>query len=125
MAVESAMANQQALKSAIGDGSASAQISVLSVVQLQTRGVLNRKLLEDVKNHMLIGGLPGAILIVYPQIASNAYKATRVVVAESAPGDDGDEDMSSDSDDSKSATGDAAGEGMGEGGGGRPGRYHE
>ena len=60
---------------------------------------------------MLIGGLPGAVLVVYPQIASSAYKATRVVVAESAPGgggggDDGDGDDGTSSDsDSKSATG--------------------
>ena len=62
---------------------------------------------------MLTGALPGAVLIVYPRIASTTYAATRVVVAGSAPGDsdgdDGDEDLRSDSD-SKSAAGDAAGD---------------
>ena len=62
---------------------------------------------------MLTGVLSGAVLIVYPRIASNTYAATRVVVAGSAPGDsdgdDGDEDLRSDSD-SKSAAGDAAGD---------------
>ena len=35
---------------------------------------------------MLTGALPGAVLIVYPRIASNTSAATRVVVAESATG---------------------------------------
>ena len=43
MGVEAAMANQEALKSATGDGNTSPQISVLNVVQLQTRGMLKTK----------------------------------------------------------------------------------
>ena len=42
-AVEKAMAHQEALRCAIGDGNTSPHISVLNVVQLQTRGALKTK----------------------------------------------------------------------------------
>ena len=112
MAVEAAMANQEALKSAIGDGDTPPQISVLNVVQLQTRGMLQAKTIQAVKNHMLTGSLPGAVLLLYPLIPSTAYSTKRVLVGQSvaddAGGDDDDDGQSSSDSDSKSATGDIA-----------------
>ena len=103
------MANQEALKSATGDP----QISVLNVVQLQTRGMLQSKTMQAIKNHMLTGSLPGAVLLLYPVIPSTAYSTKRVLVGQSVPDDGGDDDddgQSSSDSDSKSATGDIAGD---------------
>jgi len=83
VAVEDAMANQRSLKSIAAESdsspdSTSVTMSVLNVVQLQTRGMFERTCLDDVKNHVPTGTLPGAVLVMYPGIPARCYKPKRI-----------------------------------------------
>ena len=57
----------------------SAPPKVLNVVALQTRGMISKKMLTHIKNHLLTGPLPGAVLFIYPHIPSGRYAAKRTV----------------------------------------------
>ena len=52
-------------------------MAVFNVVALQTRGMLSSKTLEQVRHHVLTGGLPGPILVVYPMIPKIVYSAKK------------------------------------------------
>ena len=49
------------------------------MVALQTRGMVNKKILGHIKTHLITGPLPGAVLFIYPHIPSGAYAAKRTV----------------------------------------------
>ena len=89
-------------------------ISVFNIVALQTRGMLNSKVLDAVRLHVLMGGLPGPILIVYPLVPKNVSRAKKTLslnsgggssssmfdgISPASGGDDGVEDSSSNDDD--------------------------
>ena len=100
------MLSQNHLKAIAGG---TGKISVLNVVQLQTRGMVTRKTLESIKNNLLTVVLQGAILVMYPQIPTGNYKATRMTsvsresLGSSATGDkDGESEMSASGDDNRS-----------------------
>ena len=80
-------------------------VAVLSVVALQTRGIINKKMLGHLKNHVLTGPLPGAVLFIYPHIPSVTYGAKRTVSGEglgvAAASGANVNDMSDDSDSSR------------------------
>ena len=62
-------------------------ITVFNIVALQTRGMLSKKTLHAVRHHVLMGGLPGPIMILYPVIPSKVYsgKRTSSVASGAAP----------------------------------------
>ena len=59
------------------------KFSVINVVALQTRGMLSSKMLDQVRAHMLMGELPGHILIVYPLIPAKIFAAKRSTIVSS------------------------------------------
>ena len=52
-------------------------ISVFNVVALQTRGMLSMKLLDAIRHHVLMSGLGGPVMVVYPTIPKKVYSGVR------------------------------------------------
>ena len=99
VAMEEAMNNYERLKKVVAGS-----VVVLNVFALQTRGMLNKKMLAHIKSHVLMGPLPGAILFIYPHVPSGAYAAKRTVSAGGLPAASGASDVCDDenTDDSNS-----------------------
>ena len=79
-AVQAAIGNIARLQKLVG---VDKKISVINVVALQTRGMLSSKMLDQVRAHMLMGELPGHILIVYPLIPAKIFAAKRSTIVSS------------------------------------------
>ena len=60
--------------------------------------MVNKKILGHIKNHLITGPLPGAILFIYPHIPSGAYAATRAVTGSAAATGASDESGDTDGD---------------------------
>ena len=56
-------------------------ITVFNIVALQTRGMVSQKTLDAVRHHILMAGLPGPIMVVYPMIPSKVFSAKKNVVS--------------------------------------------
>ena len=79
-AVQAAIGNIARLQKLVG---VDTKISVINIVVLQTRGMLSSKMLDQVRAHMLMGELPGHILIVYPLIPAKIFAAKRATIVSS------------------------------------------